>query len=96
MVTLTASEARATLPDLLTRVEGGEEVVITRHGHPVAVVVRPDVLRTRRATPATANAERIQQLLTSAAATALPRKTGLTGKRAEELIAEIRAARAAR
>lgn len=36
------SEARANLPLLLTRVADGEEITITRHGHPVAVVVGHD------------------------------------------------------
>ena len=49
MVMMNVSEARAALPDLLSRVEGGEEVTITRHGKPVAVLVRPDALRARRA-----------------------------------------------
>ncbi len=49
MVMMTVPEARAVLPDLLSRVESGEEVTITRHGRPVAVLVRPDALRSRRA-----------------------------------------------
>ena len=40
--TLTVSEARAALPQLLDRVSAGEEVTITRHGRPAAVLVRPD------------------------------------------------------
>ena len=95
MVMITASEARAALPDLLSRVEGGEEVTITRHGRPVAVLVRPDALRSRRARAALEGAERIHQLL-AGAASAAPEDTGLTEARAEELIAEIRAGRDAR
>jgi antitoxin (DNA-binding transcriptional repressor) of toxin-antitoxin stability system len=91
MVMMSASEARAALPDLLSRVEGGEEVTITRHGRPVAVLVRPDALRSRRARAALDGAERIHQLL--AAASAPPEGAGLTEARAEELIAEIRAGR---
>jgi len=49
MTVMTASEAGAALPELLSRVEDGEEVTITRHGRPVAVLVRPDALRSRRA-----------------------------------------------
>ena len=92
MVMMTASEARAALPDLLSRVEGGEEVTITRHGRPVAVLVRPDALRSRRARAALDGAERIHQLL-AGAVPAAPEQTGLTEARAEELIAEIRAGR---
>jgi prevent-host-death family protein len=93
MTSMTVSEARAALPELLTRVEGGEEVTITRHGRTVAVLVRPDVLRSRRARAALDDADRIHDLLAQAAATALPEGAGLTAQRAEELIGEIRAGR---
>ena len=36
MVTVSLAEAKAHLSQLLDNVEGGEEVVITRHGRPVA------------------------------------------------------------
>lgn len=48
MTSVTATQARAALGALLTRVEQGEEVTITRQGRAVAVLVRPDVLRSRR------------------------------------------------
>jgi antitoxin (DNA-binding transcriptional repressor) of toxin-antitoxin stability system len=47
MTAITISQARAVLPELLRRVEEGEEITITRHGQAVAVLVRPDVLRPR-------------------------------------------------
>lgn len=47
MVSLSVSEARASLPALLDRVEAGEEVTITRHGKPVAVLLAPQALRAR-------------------------------------------------
>jgi prevent-host-death family protein len=90
MTSMTVSEARAALPELLTRVEDGEEVTITRHGRPVAVLVRPDALRSRRAREVLDSAERIHDLLAEAAATVLPESTGLTTQRAEDLIREIR------
>jgi prevent-host-death family protein len=90
---MSASEARAVLPELLTRVEDGEEVIITRHGRPVAVLVRPDALRSRRAEAALDDARRIHDLIAEAAATPLPEDAGLTEQRALELIAEIRASR---
>ena len=93
---MSASEARAALPELLNRVEDGEEVTITRHGRAVAVLVRPDALRSRRAEAALDDAARIHDLLAEAAATAPLGGTGLTKQRAEELIAEIRADRDAR
>ena len=41
---MTVSEARAALPEVLTRVAQGEEITITRYGSPIAVVVRPDIV----------------------------------------------------
>jgi antitoxin (DNA-binding transcriptional repressor) of toxin-antitoxin stability system len=107
MAMMTISEARAALPEVLDRVAGGEEVTITRHGRPVAVVIRPDILWSRRVGGALDDAERIHELLSEAAATPLPAETGsptasppgeagLTAERAEELIAAIRAGRDAR
>ena len=96
MASMTVSEARAALPELLSRVEEGEEVTITRHGRPVAVLVRPDALRSRRASAVLDDAQRIHELLTQAAAAPLPEGAGLTAQRAEELIGEIRAGRDAR
>lgn len=96
MVMISASEARAALPDLLSRVEGGEEVTITRHGRPVAVLVRPDVMRSRRAQAALDAAEGVHELLAAAASGAAPEGEGLAEARAAELIAEIRAGRDAR
>jgi len=92
---MNVSEARAALPDVLSRVEGGEEVTITRHGRAVAVLVRPDALRSRRAGAALDGAETVHRLL-AAAASAPPEGAGLTEARAEELIAEIRVGRDAR
>jgi len=93
---MTVSEARAALPELLNQVENGEEVTITRHGHPVAVVVRPDALRSRRSGIANENARRIHDLLASASEADLSQMTGLTSRRAEQLISEIRAGRRSR
>lgn len=93
MTAMTVSEARAALPEVLDRVAGGEEITITRHGRPVAVVVRPDILWSRRARGVFDDAERVHDLLTEAGAAALPEASGLTAERAEELIAEIRAGR---
>jgi antitoxin (DNA-binding transcriptional repressor) of toxin-antitoxin stability system len=44
MAVMTVSEARAALPEVLSRVAQGEEITITRYGSPVAVVVRPDIM----------------------------------------------------
>jgi antitoxin (DNA-binding transcriptional repressor) of toxin-antitoxin stability system len=47
--TWTVSEARGELPQILAKVAHGEEVTLTKHGRPIAVIVRPDTLRARRA-----------------------------------------------
>lgn len=93
---MSVSEARAALPEVINRVLAGEEVTLTRHGTPVAVVVRPDVLRARRADEALAAAERVRELLERGKATPLSAVPGLTREQADELLAEVRASRSAR
>jgi len=58
----------------------------------VAVVVRPDALRSRRADGALAASEKIRDLLAAGRRTSLS-AAGLTEARAEELIAEVHAGR---
>lgn len=94
--TVSASQARAGLPELLDRVMAGEEVTITRHGVPVAVVVRPDAVRTRRADRALADAERLRELIDQARATRLSDMPAITADRADDLIREVAASRRAR
>jgi prevent-host-death family protein len=96
MTTMTVSEARAALPDVLDRVERGEEVTLTRHGRPVAVVVRPDSLRSRRAARGLLAAEQTRAALTAARERPLSAAPHLTATRADELVAAIRADRDAR
>lgn len=93
---MSVSEARAALPELLDRVLAGEEVTITRHGRAVAVVVRPDSLRVRRADRALADAERLRDLLDRGRSGPLSEAPVLTSERAENLIADVAAARSAR
>jgi len=98
MTTMTVSEARASLPAVLDRVLAGEEVTITRHGKPVAVVVHPDAVRSRRTARAYADAAAIGDLLDRARrdVDAAPPRKGISVERAEELVAELRADRDAR
>jgi len=72
VTTVTASEARAALSEILDRVQAGEEVTLPRHGVAVAVVVRPDTLRARRADDALAAAERLRDVLVQGRARRLP------------------------
>ncbi len=93
---MSASDARAALPEILDRVLAGEEVTITRHGKAVAVVVRPDTVRVRRADRALADAERLREILDRGRTGPLADAPELTAERAEQLVAEVAAARAAR
>jgi antitoxin (DNA-binding transcriptional repressor) of toxin-antitoxin stability system len=96
MTVMTISEARAALPDVVNRVEAGEEVTITRHGRAVAVIVRPDVIWHRPpADRLRAAAEGLERILQEAAESGIS-AGGLTEQYAEELIADIRAGRDAR
>lgn len=89
---LTVSEARARLPELLDRVERGEEIVVTRHGRPAAVLLRPDALRPRRNEAVFAQARAIRKMLEDARKQPLGEPT-MDPAYAEEMIREIRAGR---
>ena len=92
MTQWSASEARAALPEILDRVEGGEEAVITRHGKPVAVVVRPDRLRARRNELALEAAGALHDRLESARHAPRPSR-GISRKRGEALVRDLRTER---
>jgi antitoxin (DNA-binding transcriptional repressor) of toxin-antitoxin stability system len=96
MAVMTVSEARAALPELLNRVEAGEQVTITRHGRAVAVVVRPDIIWNQsRSDDITAQAEQLERVIKAAGEREMS-AGGLTIGYAEELIAHIRAGRDSR
>lgn len=42
---LSVAEAKATFSECIREVEAGSSVIITRHGKPVAALVRPDDLK---------------------------------------------------
>jgi len=96
MATMSVSEARAALPEILDRVLAGEEVTITRHGREVAVIVRPDAIRVRRADQAFAEAERLRDLLDRGRSARLSDAPVVSDERADELLAELAASRSAR
>lgn len=93
---MSVSEARAALPEILDRVLAGEEVTITRHGRAIAVVVRPDAVRVRRADRALADAERLRNLLDRGRSARLSDAPMVSTERAEEFVAEVAASRSAR
>ena len=86
---MSVSDARAALPEVLDRVAAGEEITLTRHGRPVAVVVRPDRLRARRAAAVLGEAERIGRVLDLAQGTPLDASSALSPARADELVAGV-------
>ena len=93
MSSWTVTRARAHLPEILDNVEAGEEITLTRNGRAVAVIVRPDSLRHRRAAAALAAADRIVSQLDDRLGR--PNEgAGITTARAEELVTAIRADRA--
>jgi prevent-host-death family protein len=91
---MTVSKARAALPQILQRVLAGEEVTITRHGEPIAVIVRPDTLRRRRASERLGDADRVRDIIARGRNTNLQPGPRLTEKQADELLADVHAARA--
>ena len=91
--TMSVSKARAALPQILERVLAGEEVTITRHGEPVAVIVRPDTLRARRASQRLSDADRVRDLIASGRQAKLHRRPTLSERQADALLADVQAAR---
>ena len=92
-LTITVSEARAALPEILERIRNGDEVTLTRHGVPVAVIVRPDALRVRRADHALAAAASVHDVLEQGRRAELKSHPTVSPKRADDLVADVRAAR---
>lgn len=86
------SEMRAELPRVLDRVEAGEDVVVTRHGKPVAVVVRPDRVRARATEAAYAIADGLDARLEQARRRPLGSAT-LASEAADELVTDVGVAR---
>lgn len=80
----------------MQRVAEGDEITITRHGEAVAVIVRPDSLRVRRATAALDGAAEVRELLATGKNMPLDAVPGISTERAEEMVSELRADRSQR
>jgi antitoxin (DNA-binding transcriptional repressor) of toxin-antitoxin stability system len=89
---MTVTDARAALPEIIERVLAGEEVTLTRHGKAVAVVVRPDRLRSRQADAALQSAASVHDLLERGRA-ALAAEPVMSAADAEARACELRAER---
>jgi antitoxin (DNA-binding transcriptional repressor) of toxin-antitoxin stability system len=92
MTQLSVSEARAILPELLDRIADGEEITITRHGKPAAVMLRPDAVRARRGAELIEKSREIGAMIAAAREQPLG-PGGLSPGRADELVAALRADR---
>jgi prevent-host-death family protein len=95
MSTMTATEARARLPEILDLVARGEQITITRHSVPVAIVVSPEAFRHRRpaVAAALARAQELHEALERLRHEPFELSGAMTEEYAEELIREIRADR---
>lgn len=91
-MSMSISAARAALPAVIDRVVAGEEITLTRHGTPVAVLVRPDLLRARRSGPANVMADALRGLIEAGRHGELTSPV-LPAERGEELVAHVRAGR---
>lgn len=90
---ISVSRARAVLPQLLQRVLAGEEITLTRHGAAVAVVIRPDRLRARRADAALDRAATVHDAIASGR----QRELGtISPETADDLMKDVKRARARR
>lgn len=90
---LTVSQARALLPQIVQRVLDGEEITLTRHGQPVAVVIRPDRLRARRAEAALSRAAEVHEAIATGRTRPLGRISPSTAK---GTLRDVKLSRAAR
>ena len=96
MATVTVSEARGAISQLVDRVLEGEEVTLTRYGRPVAVIIRPDRLRVWRTVDAHDVSSIVDYALEQGRKSRLSDLPGLSAERAEEFVAEVRASRSRR
>lgn len=95
-VMISISKARATLPELVDRVQAGEELVFSRHGVPVAVLISPDALRVRRAATVLAEAGAVREMIAASRARPLADGSALSAERADEMVDAVRRDRAPR
>ncbi len=91
--TVTVSQARATLAEIVQQVAEGDDVIITRYGQPVAVVVRPDAPNGGRAEGALARAAAVHELLVTGRSRRLEDMRPLSQAWADSMIDEVRTGR---
>jgi prevent-host-death family protein len=92
---ISVTEARAVLADLVARVLDGEEITLTRHGEPVAMLVRPRPAWAERAPDIYEGAERLRKELEAARHRPISDR-GISNDEAERWVRELRAERDSR
>jgi len=92
MTTVTITEARAKLPQLVDEVQAGGEVVLTRHGLPVAVLMRPEAAVRSRHPELAAQVDELHRRLVEARSRPFD-PTACSPQWADEMVAAIRADR---
>lgn len=85
------TEARSRWTEVLDRVVEGDEVVITRFGRPVAVIVTPAAFAQRRAGRAIDQTDRCRDFVDLARTSSS--SSGTSSSRADDLVARLRADR---
>lgn len=95
-ITMTVAEARSAFSEVIERVAAGEEVTLTHHGRPVAVVRRPDADRRHRLRNALDGTDRLDDMITDARRRPLADAGTMSPERGQELISGIRTGREAR
>lgn len=86
------TEARIAFAAILERVARGEQVTLTRHGAPVAVIVRPDVLRNSRTGTLYEGVDELRRLMETGRSAPLSRGS-MTVEQADDLVRSIRSDR---
>ncbi len=96
VMSIPVTQARAELPRILEMIEDGDEVTLTRHGRPVAVIVRPDTLRTRRTADTDAVIDKLSDMLNTDSRQPLHGSAMLSPKDGEQLLQEVASSRSGR
>ncbi len=90
MKSITVTELRANMKELVERVKRGEELEITQNGEVAAVMLHPSRLRHRVRTPSTLKAESLLREFEALRQEAPQFGEGFSEERAQDLVQTIR------
>ena len=93
MATISVSELRSKMKDVVERVKCEEEIEITQNGEVVAVMLHPSRLRQRVRTPSTVAADKLLRDFMEMQRNPPDFGEGISPERAEEMVRDIRAER---